>query len=612
MPTIKQLPAATSVNATDVLPISQGGSTKALTVAQLLSSTQAALSLASGKLLGRASSTAGGPEVLGVGPGLQVDSGMVLATGADHASLRLVPGLGSGDEVIVNSSGAPGRMPANALRGLFSAGLGVTIVDGVISASATGGYALPVATTSTLGGVKVDGRTVVVDGAGVLSARVTGFSLPVVFGNSSTSLPITSTGASLTLQNGPFTATDLPGTPDSYDGIRSVLAMQPGSGITQAAALGGYALNRAAFVSNANANAGVALYGESVADIDGARSWGMALNVHDGHSAGTGAGRLVANKIDVGVNHPQTQALGLSLNAAFSVRPTSADAYVVTTSGDATDPTAAQWCTGLAVRDGAAVTALRIGTVAGAGVRGSMPLVLEAVGTDSVERQVKIEASPAASLLVTSVGLTLQSSVGQPFASFGPTSGLTLPAAAPSGLSASQPLILVGRDASNSANSFSLSVDPGGKAQARASGYSWQTSAGQEVFSAGSTGLRLPPASDASGTDSVLLTMTGRTLGGLAASAAIKADANGNAVVSGADVLFQITGAVRVNGTPLVSASALPGSGGLLATTGTAGSAQAATPAQFEALLTAWLQSKPIAPAATPGWWNNAGLPTYS
>ncbi|MGI4950411.1 MAG: hypothetical protein ACRYGM_01265 [Janthinobacterium lividum] len=612
MPTIKQLPAATSVNATDVLPISQGGSTKALTVAQLLSSTQAALSLASGKLLGRASSTAGGPEVLGVGPGLQVDAGMVLATGADHASLRLVPGLGSGDEVIVNSNGAPGRMAATALRGLFSAGPGVTILDGAISASATGSYALPVATTSTLGGVKVDGRTIVVDGAGVLSAQVTGFSLPAVFGNSAASLPITSVGASFTLQNGPFAATDLPGTPDSYEGIRSVLVMQPGSSISQAAALGGYALSRAAFVSTATANAGVALYGESVADIDGARSWGMALNVHDGHSTGTGAGRLVANKIDVGVNHPQTQALGLSLNAAFSVRPASADAYVVTTSGDVTDPAAAQWCTGLAVRNGAAVTALRVGTVAGAGLRGSMPVVLETVGTDGVEHQVKIEADPAASLLVTSAGLTLQSNVGQPFASFGPTTGLTLPAAAATGVSASQSLVLVGRDASNSANRFSLSVDSGGKAQTRATGYSWQTSAGQEVLGLGSAGLRLPPASDASGSDSVVFTMTGRTPGGLPASAAIKADANGNAVVSGADVLFQITGAVRVNGTALLGASALPGAGGLLATTGTAGSAQAATLAQFETMLTAWLQSKPTAPAAAPGWWNNAGLPTYS
>jgi len=612
MPTIKQLPAATSVNATDVLPISQGGSTKALTVAQLLSSTQAALSLASGKLLGRASSTAGGPEVLGVGSGLQVNSGMVLATGADHTSLGLVPGLGSGDEVIVNSNGAPGRMPAIALRGLFSAGPGVTIVDGAISASGTGNYALPVATTSTLGGVKVDGRTVVVDGAGILSARVTAFSLPAIFGNSVASLPITSVGASLTLQNGLVAGADLPGAPDSYDGIRSMLVMESGSSITQAASLGGYALNRAAFGSTNNTNAGVALYGESVADIDGARSWGIALNVHDGHSTGTGDGRLVANRIDVGVNHPRTRALGLSLSAAFSVRPASADAYVVTTSGDVTDPAAAQWCTGLVVRSGAAVTALRVGTVAGAGPRGSMPLVLEAVGTGCIERQVKIKADPAASLLVTSAGLTLQSDVGQPFASFGPTSGLTLPAAAATGASASQPLVLVGRDASNSSNRFSLSVDPAGKAQARATAYSWQTSAGQEVLGIGSAGLRLPPASDASGSDSVVFTMTGRTPTGLPASAAIKADANGNAVVSGADVLFQITGAVRVNGTALLGASALPGSGGLLATTGTAGSAQAATLSQFETMLTAWLQSKPTAPAADPGWWNNAGLPTYS
>jgi hypothetical protein len=45
MPTISQLPAATAVNATDEVPISQSGSVVAATIAQILASTQPAITL---------------------------------------------------------------------------------------------------------------------------------------------------------------------------------------------------------------------------------------------------------------------------------------------------------------------------------------------------------------------------------------------------------------------------------------------------------------------------------------------------------------------------------------------------------------------------------------
>jgi hypothetical protein len=51
MPTIKQLPAATSVAAGDLLPLSQGGTTKALAVGSLLSSVQTAISVTPSSLL---------------------------------------------------------------------------------------------------------------------------------------------------------------------------------------------------------------------------------------------------------------------------------------------------------------------------------------------------------------------------------------------------------------------------------------------------------------------------------------------------------------------------------------------------------------------------------
>lgn len=164
MPTIKQLPLATSVSASDLLPLSQGGVTRGLTVGELLSSTQAAISLTTGKLLRRASPTAGGPEPVGLGIGLMIASGTMLATGLDHTVLPVSSGLVSGDEVVVNSAGAAKRMPAVLLRSLFAAGNGVAI-DGFGTISASGGGATIPATSSTLGGVKVGaGLTIAQDG----------------------------------------------------------------------------------------------------------------------------------------------------------------------------------------------------------------------------------------------------------------------------------------------------------------------------------------------------------------------------------------------------------------------------------------------------------------
>ena len=139
MPTIKQLPTATSVSVTDVLPVSQGGSTRGLSVGNLLSSTQPALSLASGSLLGRVSAAAGGPEPVGIGSGLALAGGTIVATGDDHTRLPVSTLLSLGDELVVNSGGAAKRMAASQLRGLFAAGSGVSIdASGTISASAAG------------------------------------------------------------------------------------------------------------------------------------------------------------------------------------------------------------------------------------------------------------------------------------------------------------------------------------------------------------------------------------------------------------------------------------------------------------------------------------------
>ncbi len=138
MPTIKQLPAATAVSGSDLIPLSQNGLTRGVAISTLLSSTQPLLSLAQSTLLGRVSPGAGGPEAISIGTGLALQSGAMVATAADHLGLPASSGLLGDDEIIVNSSAMPKRLSAVKLRALFTAGSGVQIdSNGVISTTSS-------------------------------------------------------------------------------------------------------------------------------------------------------------------------------------------------------------------------------------------------------------------------------------------------------------------------------------------------------------------------------------------------------------------------------------------------------------------------------------------
>ena len=88
--------------------------------------------------MGRVSASPGGPEALSIGTGLAQQTGTILANGADHIGFTLATSLMSDDEVVLNSSASPKRLPATRLRSLFTAGSGVQIDDsGVISVTIT-------------------------------------------------------------------------------------------------------------------------------------------------------------------------------------------------------------------------------------------------------------------------------------------------------------------------------------------------------------------------------------------------------------------------------------------------------------------------------------------
>ena len=139
MPTIAQLPSANAASSADEVPLSQGGSARAISVGALLASTQPAIVVDSPSLLGRTSLGSGGPEQVDVGAGVNLASGTLVADGLDHAAYPVVPSLSIGSDLVVSNQGTPMLMPTSLLRDLFSAGRNVSIdPGGVISAMADG------------------------------------------------------------------------------------------------------------------------------------------------------------------------------------------------------------------------------------------------------------------------------------------------------------------------------------------------------------------------------------------------------------------------------------------------------------------------------------------
>lgn len=93
--------------------------------------------------------------------------GDIFVTGVDQRSVQqFVYGSGSDYTLPTASTVVLGGVKIDGSTILIDS-------DGVISA-APGGYVLPTASTSVLGGVKVDGTTIVIDGSGVISATASG------------------------------------------------------------------------------------------------------------------------------------------------------------------------------------------------------------------------------------------------------------------------------------------------------------------------------------------------------------------------------------------------------------------------------------------------------
>ncbi|MCW8308857.1 collagen-like protein [Acidiphilium sp. PA] len=127
MTTIPQLPTATTVGLTDLLPLSQDGTLYAASVDQITAGLQTEIVLPTGDVLGRASAGTGMPEALSLGAGLALAATTLQANGTDHLGFGLLGSFSTDAEVVVNAAGAPSRLPMSLLRGLFSAGAGIAL-----------------------------------------------------------------------------------------------------------------------------------------------------------------------------------------------------------------------------------------------------------------------------------------------------------------------------------------------------------------------------------------------------------------------------------------------------------------------------------------------------
>ena len=175
MPTIAQLPPASTISSTDELPISQGGVSRSVAVGTLLENLQPSITLATNALLGRTSPGPGGPESIALGPGLEIQNDVLTV---NNSGFPQTGSLDLSSQMLTNSnSTGPQLMPVSLLRGLYTPGNNISIDNnGTISSSPS------VATGSSIGAVAV-GEALVINASGQLSVNIGTVTGTVAAGN---------------------------------------------------------------------------------------------------------------------------------------------------------------------------------------------------------------------------------------------------------------------------------------------------------------------------------------------------------------------------------------------------------------------------------------------
>jgi hypothetical protein len=179
MPTIGQLPPASSVSDTDLLAIFQNDQTLSATRAQLLAGTQTALALPQNTLLGNAGTGTAAPSAITVGANLAFTGNTLSATAAPFQISALSTGTvpGPADIVPLGQQGAnAGVTYANFLAGIGSV---AGVPGGALTATATGGTTVRTIDALAANAISIEdfgavGDGVTDDSAALLAAVATG------------------------------------------------------------------------------------------------------------------------------------------------------------------------------------------------------------------------------------------------------------------------------------------------------------------------------------------------------------------------------------------------------------------------------------------------------
>lgn len=157
MPDLLSLPDGAPVVGTDRVMILRGSTLYTVQVSDLHAGLQAALSLAQGAVVGRKTAGTGAAEAMGLGAGVALAAGNIVANGQDHLGLAPAALMDLNAEVVVNSGGVPKRMPIALLAATaLSSGIAANV------SAAVGGQGGATAVTAAIAVV-----TTVASGAGV-------------------------------------------------------------------------------------------------------------------------------------------------------------------------------------------------------------------------------------------------------------------------------------------------------------------------------------------------------------------------------------------------------------------------------------------------------------
>ena len=192
----------------------------------------------------------------------------------------------------------------------------------------------------------------------------------------------------------------------SYDAIRGIGILNPGSTIDLVNGVAGYVMARQAISGPFPTS--VALFGMGIADVNNASVWGIntALSDNRGLSASGGTGRGLYNEFDLNVTSTATTGAAVLMGGG-SVAQGTVSGAVCSWQDAGNHGTVAKWQNCLFSNDGAAITGLYLGKTAYTGANlMSQTITMAVSNSGGTQKSVSMAAQPTQSILFANTDAT--------------------------------------------------------------------------------------------------------------------------------------------------------------------------------------------------------------